>query len=432
MLACVALGCAKLMAEPAEVTMPEGEEQVMSFVSEQGVGGRIQLTIQAGDDLDIVGVMEMPETGTHYYTITEPEVLVYGTVTEFSAIYSSITTVDVTKMPTLETLDLFGNPITTIDLSNNANLIQLLIGGSKVETLDLKGCPKLQYLNINSAAVSSMDLTNSGELITVLARASKMKNWDLTGATALEVLDCSFVGLESINLERATRLNQLACAGNNMQALDVAKCPNLLVLNCNKNNLTRLDLTKLPLLEELGCSNNLITELDMSKCPNLFGLILNSNDICHKKMAVLANSLPTVKGNPGYLVVVDQKDKNEKNVCSQSTVAVMEGKNWAVLDYDGGSNFDGPGIPYEGCPDDQVSVMMDSMPEFVVYPTVASDCVYVEGLSEGAKIELVNMQGAVVLSAGSNGAATRVETAALERGVYVLTAHGQSVRVVLK
>ena len=421
--------CVNAQESACKAGEPEPE---MTITYDKMIGGRVQLNIVADGAFSIEGIQEIAESGNNFYTLTSPTITIFGKIKELTAIYSSILTIDVTKMPSLQLLDIFGNQIENIDLTNNVNLKQLLLGGSSVKELNLSTCPKLEFLNINNSSIEKLDLSNSGALHTLLARGSKVKNWDLTGANRLEVLDCSFVELESINLEKAPALNQLACVGNNLTSLDLSKSPNLVVLNCNANQLTSLDLTQLPLLEELGCSKNQITELDCSKCPKIFGMIINSNQIGHKKMSQLIEGMPTVEAQPGYVVVIDQKDTNEKNVCTESNVAKANDKNWDVLDYDGGSNFDGPGIPYTGSPDDEVSIDAFEQHEWVAYPTVAEDLVYVDRVAEGTPVRIIDLQGRVVLQETARNNQAVLNVAALDRGVVILSVGDEYTRVVLK
>jgi hypothetical protein len=157
---------------------------------------------------------------------------------------------------------------------------------------------------------------------------------EIAAVTELFVIEKNIASLKGI--EFFTALTELYCYNNQLTSLDVSKNTALTVLSCFNNQLTALDVSKNTALEELYCYENQLTSLDVSKNTALTELACFGNQIKGDKMQALANSLPTVTS--GEFWVIDTKNSNEQNVCTEPQVKIATGKGWKVYDYNGGND----------------------------------------------------------------------------------------------
>ena len=405
--------------------------QEIILTTEKAVGERIQMTINADGDFTIEGVEEAAVSGYSGYTITASEIKLVGSITELSCPYSGFNAADVSKMPCLETLDLYGNPIATIDLSNSSSLKNLMVGYSKLTALDLSACTSLEFLNINNTNIESPVLSNCSSLKTLFANTAGIKNLDLTGLGSLEVLDCSGNKLSSIDLSQLKNLSQIACASNGITSLDLSNNTMLQVLNCNGNELTSIDLSALVNLQEVGCAKNKLTGITLPENSQIYGLAIYGNLIFNEEMTKLVSSLPVQPEYlDAYLTAVDLSAEGERNEMTVSNVGAAAEKNWGVYDYAGGMSAGFYGDPYEGMPDDMASVDDIAASRFDVYKAFNGSTLYVRAAA-GSDIVISDVKGCKMLSVHAAGDVTVIDAGSLPRGVYVVTSGRQSVKITL-
>ena len=154
--------------------------------------------------------------------------------------------------------------------------------------------------------------------------------------TALTDLYCWFNQLTSLDVSKNTALQVLDSSFNQLTSLDVSKNTALKVLDLSSNQLKSLDVSKNTALEEMYCEFNQLASLDVSKNTALTVLSCFNNQIKGDKMQALVNSLPTV--TEGVFRVIDTKNSNEQNVCTEPQVKIATDKGWTVYDYNGGSD----------------------------------------------------------------------------------------------
>ncbi|MBQ3624991.1 MAG: leucine-rich repeat domain-containing protein, partial [Prevotella sp.] len=164
---------------------------------------------------------------------------------------------------------------------------------------------------------------------------------DVSKNTTLTNLYCSNNQLTTLDVSKNTALTSLYCYNNQLTALDVSKNTALTSLECVYNQLTTLDVSKNTALTSLYCYNNQLTALDVSKNTALTYLCCYNNQIKGAKMDALIASLPTVEY--GSFDVIDTKDANEGNVCTNTQVNAAKAKGWTVYDNNGNH-----GVEYEG------------------------------------------------------------------------------------
>lgn len=161
----------------------------------------------------------------------------------FSELYlrgNSLTTLDLSPLTELTTLDLVRNNLTGVDLSANAKLVGVNVGeNAELTSLSVSANTLLQYLDVSKTGINSLDLTTNSQL------------------KQLSFTNNSF---SSINLSNLALLESLRCGNNALQQLDLSDSPNLKTLRCSSNLLTEIKLHPSVIeLDELECQYNKLT-----------------------------------------------------------------------------------------------------------------------------------------------------------------------------
>ena len=117
--------------------------------TDQEVGSKIALTLEAKGDVVIDGVKGVPETDgkPHQYTLLSQDVTIRGYVTKLHCSGNKLTSLDLSTTVPLVELDCSNNQLTTLDVSQNAALTSLAcyrnqIKGEAMAQL-IKGLPQL-------------------------------------------------------------------------------------------------------------------------------------------------------------------------------------------------------------------------------------------------------------------------------------------------
>lgn len=139
-----------------------------------------------------------------------------------------------------------------------------------ITTLDVTHVPTLETLGCDNANLTTLDVSQNPALIDLSCSYNNLTTLDVSGASALERLDCSHNQLIIIDLSHTPSLTHLYCDNNHLTTLDLSNNPKLWQLDCSLNNLTTLDTSHNPALINLKCSyNSNLNSLDLSHNPAL-------------------------------------------------------------------------------------------------------------------------------------------------------------------
>ena len=122
-------------------------------------------------------------------------------------------------------------------------------------TVDVSKCPSLKSLNIDHSNLTTLDVTAN---------------------TALQSLACHYNQLTSLDLSKNTALTYLNCSSNQLTSLDLSKNTALQNLVCNDNQLTSLDISKNTALTSLSCYNNRFQLSDLYNFSKKTSLLVKS------------------------------------------------------------------------------------------------------------------------------------------------------------
>ena len=262
-------------------------------------------------------------------------------LTSLECVNNQLTTLDVSKNTALTELECYNNQLTALDVSKNTALTYLYCSENQLTALDVSKNTALTELECEYNQLTALDVSKNTALTYLYCSENQLTALDVSKNTALTELECDYNQLTALDVSKNTALTSLYCYNNQLTALDVSKNTALTSLECYNNQLTTLDVSKNTALTELECYNNQLTALDVSKNTALTSLCCYNNQIKGAKMDALIASLPTVEY--GSFDVIDTKDANEGNVCTNTQVNAAKAKGWTVYDNNGNH-----GVEYEG------------------------------------------------------------------------------------
>jgi len=99
----------------------------------------------------------------------------------------------------------------------------------------------LEELNINFNNITTLNLTNLNKLKSLDCRENKFVFLDLTFCPNLKELDCAYNKLTNLDLSKCSELEILTASDNELTKLDLSNLVNLESVDCFKNQLTSLD-----------------------------------------------------------------------------------------------------------------------------------------------------------------------------------------------
>lgn len=138
----------------------EGYE--MTFTIDKPIGSEVTISIvpESKDEKIVLEGLEGEFKNLQTYILTSQTVKVKGKVKKFVNMKKSITSIDVTKMPSLKILYVGYNKIGSIDLSNCPNLEELNIGSNNLTTIDISHNTKMIFLDVSDNNITELDCSH--------------------------------------------------------------------------------------------------------------------------------------------------------------------------------------------------------------------------------------------------------------------------------
>lgn len=169
------------------------------------------------------------------------------------------------------------NKITAVDLSHNVHLRFLSTYMNSITSIDVSKLTDLESLDCSYSDLNSLNVSKNSKLINLRAYGNQVDNIDVTGAVDLAYLDVKNNWLESLDLSHNKKLVYLNISGNEIETVDVRDMTELVELYVSNNKITALDVSKNPALRTLQLSNNSVTTLDVKSNPQLVTLTVDGN-----------------------------------------------------------------------------------------------------------------------------------------------------------
>ena len=178
---------------------------------------------------------------------------------------NKLTTLDVRNLPELTYLDLQANfDLKSIDVSKNPKLEFLNVAQTGLTSLNVKNNRKLVDLKVYCNQLTSLDVSSNYMLKELYCFENQLTALDLSSNVALECLSVSENPIAELNLHPLSNLKTLYCQKMQLKKLDVDRCPKLQLLHCYDNQIETLDLRSNKKLQALKCQNNRLSWLDLS------------------------------------------------------------------------------------------------------------------------------------------------------------------------
>ena len=182
-----------------------------------------------------------------------------------SATSNKLTTLDVRNLPELTYLDLQANfDLKSIDVSKNPKLESLNLAQTGLTSLNVKNNRKLVELKVHCNQLTALDVSSNYLLKELACFENQLTSLDLSYNGALEYLGVSENPITELDLHPLSSLQDLYCQKMQLKKLDVSRCTELQKLYCNDNQIETLDLRSNKKLVRLECKNNRLSWLDLS------------------------------------------------------------------------------------------------------------------------------------------------------------------------
>ena len=171
------------------------------------------------------------------------------------------------------------NTLTELDLTGNPALESLECANGRLKKIDLSGNSALREVDCSFNNLTELKLDQTYALRELDCSDNQLTRLDLSDTPVLKVLDCSYNQLTELKVNCTPALRELHCYKNQLQKLDVSNNPAMELLACFDNQLTELDVSNNVALERLSCYNNGLKDLDISRNLALRSLICSGNQL---------------------------------------------------------------------------------------------------------------------------------------------------------
>ncbi len=153
---------------------------------------------------------------------------------------NQITSINVTKNPKLKKLYVSDNKLKTLDVSKNNDLEELSFSfNSNISVTNFN--PKLTVLSCAGTSLTSLDVSKLPLLKELICNSNNIKTLDVTSNTKLEKLICLSCGLKELDLSKNPSLKRVNCCYNSIREDNAYKLINSLVNRSSASDYAILD-----------------------------------------------------------------------------------------------------------------------------------------------------------------------------------------------
>ena len=215
--------------------------------------------------LDLSKSSELTELYCRNSKLTALDLSANKKLQKIVAASNKLTTLDVRNLPELTYLDLQANfDLKSIDVSKNPKLEFLNVAQTGLTSLNVKNNRKLVDLKVYCNQLTALDVSSNYMLKELYCFENQLTALDLSSNVALECLSVSENPIAELNLHPLSNLQTLYCQKMQLKKLDVGRCTELQLLHCYDNQIETLDLRSNKKLQALKCQNNRLSWLNLS------------------------------------------------------------------------------------------------------------------------------------------------------------------------
>ena len=249
---------------------------------------------------------------------------------------NEISAVDVSGNNLITDLLVFMNPITTLDVSNLKNLKTLDCAYCQIEKLDLSHNTALQKLDCKGNKITSLDVTGCEGLTSLKAGNNLIADINLYHCPELEVVDVANNKLSELDVTNLPLLTDLAASNNNLSTLDVKQNEVLKNLSVGGNKLTQLDLSANEVLRTLYFQDNMIQYLNLKHLTNLSTINCGGNGMTACDLDAFFAGLPERNGEltggtqQDVSLRLNNGEEARPNDAENADTSIATSRNWTV------------------------------------------------------------------------------------------------------
>ncbi|RZK12036.1 MAG: T9SS type A sorting domain-containing protein [Flavobacterium sp.] len=278
---------------------------------------------------DLPALNSISLSGMSSFTIQnlpQLQTLFAGSVTNFTlanlpllqelTVASSLTSLNLSNLPSLYTINAGGNPITNVSLVNLPLLHDLNLEYCYTEQTNnsytFENLPNLYSLNLKNTSVSNVSLNNLPNLhdfkLSNNVNMNALNFNDLPGLYDVQISQC--YNLSTITFDNLNALHQIYLYSTGLEELDLIDLPNLYDVTLDGNTEivnNGLHFSELPSLYKLNLTFNQLTSLNFnSPLPALVELDISHNSLFSTNLSNLpALGVLDISGNGLFLTSLD-------------------------------------------------------------------------------------------------------------------------------
>lgn len=129
-----------------------------------------------------------------------------------------MSSIDVTKLPILQYLDMRGNELTQIDLSANPYLRWVNLNNNEITSVDFSHNPLLEEIDMSSNKLTTLNVSAQPELVSLTAGRNNLTAIDLSANTKIGHLYLDNNDIHDLDLSALKDLRRVTINGNGMTA----------------------------------------------------------------------------------------------------------------------------------------------------------------------------------------------------------------------
>ncbi|MEM6718987.1 MAG: hypothetical protein AAF611_06725 [Bacteroidota bacterium] len=193
--------------------------------------------------LDVSGMLNLQTLdATSTTALTSLDVSSTPALTTITATNSNVSSIDLTDATALEEIDVSGTQITSLDVNTNMVLKRLEVDNTPLTDVNFGGVSTIEVLSIHDTDITSLDTSGLTALIELQAYNTPLfvSRLDLTTNTNLQILDVSNSGLIALDVRNG---NNTAITTFNATAMPNLSCISVDDVTYSTNNWTNIDPT---------------------------------------------------------------------------------------------------------------------------------------------------------------------------------------------